>query len=182
MNEEKIVKLIKDKREAMEENLLLGEEVKKIREAIKDFLDKNLTGSNILVLRYKKFRGTGRNSMWLDSDGYPANRFGHISPWIEFFEKYYAEKTIKQRLEKSNLWIESRTRGKELHLLVGERGKDEGKVHLIIDDMSGEIRVDKKDQSPENLLKRVEAILTTRDGKKIRTSMDFLKNEEIDIT
>ncbi len=89
MNEEEIVKLIKNKREAMEENLLLGEEVGKIREAIKDFLDKNLTGNNILALRYKKFRGTGRHSMWLDSDGYPATRFGHISPWIEFFEEYY---------------------------------------------------------------------------------------------
>ena len=181
MNEEQIFRLIKDNREAMEENLLPGKEVKRIREAIQGFLDKNLTGGHLLALRYRKFRGTGRHGMWLDKDGYPADRFGHISPWIDFFEKYYATKTIKQRLENENLWIESRTGGKELHLFVGEKGKDKGrekgKVHLIIDDMSGEIRIDRKDQIPANLLKRVEAILTTQDGKKIRTTMDFLETK-----
>ncbi len=104
---------------------------------------------------------------------------GHISPWIDFFEKYYATKTRKQRQENGNLWTESRTGGKELHIFVGEKGKDRGKVHLIIDDVSGEIRIDRKDQIPVNLLKRVGASLTTRDGKKIRATMDFFENEEI---
>jgi hypothetical protein len=49
---------------------------------------------------------------------------------------------------------------------------------LIIDETTGEIRVDKKDQSPESILKRVKAILTTQDGKEIQITMEFLKESE----
>lgn len=178
MNEQEIVELIKSKRKAMEENLLLAEEVQEIKEALEKFLDKNLTGDNILALRYRKFKRTKAISLWRDTNGYPTEGFKYISPWIDFFEKYYAEKTIKQRIESENLWAESRTRGEELHLLIGEKEKGGEKVHLIIDETTGEIRVDKKDQSPENILKRVKAILTTQDGKKIQTTMEFLKGSE----
>lgn len=162
----------------MEENLLLAEETQEIKEAIEKFLDENLTGDNILALRYRKFKRTKRIPLWKDTNGYPTEKFKYISPWIDFFEKYYAEKTIKQRLENENLWAESRTRGEELHLLIGEKEKGGKKVHLIIDETTGEIRVDRKDQSPESILKQVKAVLTTRDGKEIQTTMEFLEENK----
>lgn len=174
MDEQEIIKLINLKHKAMEEDLLLCSQLQEIKEKIKEFLDEKLTGESILALRYKKFKVSGQKTLWSDLKGYPFNGLKWISPWIDFFEKYIAEKTIKQRLEKENLWVEARTRGNELHLLAGEKDKN-GKIHIVIDEITSEIRIDKKDQVPNSLLKKIDAVLTTKNGKKIKTTMQFLE-------
>lgn len=175
MDEQEIIKLINSKRKAIEEDLLPSSQLKEIKEKIKGFLDEKLTGESILDLRYKKFKFSGQKTLWSDREGgYPINGLEWISPWIDFFEKYIAEKTIKQRLEKENLWVEARTRGNELHLLAGEKDKN-GKIHIVIDEITSEIRIDKKDQVPNSLLKKIDAVLTTKKGKKIKTTMQFLE-------
>jgi len=178
MDEQEIIKLINSKREAIEENLIPSSQLQEIKEKIKEFLDEKLTGESILDLRYKKFKSSGEKTLWSDVEGgYPINRLEcllWISPWIDFFEKYIAEKTIKQRLENENLWVEARTKGNELHLLAGEKDKN-GKIHVVIDEITSEIRIDKKNQAPNGLLKKIDAILTTKKGKKIITTMQFLE-------
>ncbi|MBA7700328.1 hypothetical protein ES703_109039 [subsurface metagenome] len=177
MDEQKIIRLINSKRKAIEENLLLSSQLKEIKEKIKEFLDEKLTGESILALRYKKFKVYGEKTLWSDLEGYPSNGLKWINPWIDFFEKYIAEKTIKRRLKNENLWVEARTRGNELHLLAGEKDKN-GKIHVVIDEITSEIRIDKKDRAPNSLLKKIDAILTTKNGKKIKTTMQFLEEEE----
>ena len=88
------------------------------------------------------------------------------------------EKKIINRLEDKNLWVESRTQGNEQHLFVGDKSNNGEKVHLIFGE-TGEIRIDKKDQSPSELVKKVESILTKIDGSIIKTTLEFFK-EKID--
>lgn len=177
MNQENITKKIKSNYKALRENLLETTEVKEIKEPIKEFLDNSLDNDSLLGLRYRKFKKEKRGeTLWSDSNGYPSDGFGYIKPWIDFFEKYITQKTIKERLDKNDLWFESRTQGDELHILTGKKDDKGEKVHLVIDEVSGEIRVDNKDQAPSEILKSIEAILTTKDGQKIKTTMDFFES------
>ncbi len=95
-----------------------------------------------------------------------------------FFEQYIAEKKIISRLENENLWVESRVQGNEQHLLVGDKQNKEQKVHLIFGE-TGEIRIDKKDQSPAEVFRKVESILTKSDGSTIKSTLEFFK-EKVD--
>ena len=87
-----------------------------------------------------------------------------------------AEKKIINRLEDKNLWVESRTQGNEQHLFVGDKQNNGEKVHLIFGE-TGEIRIDKKDQSPNEIVRKVEAVLTNLDGSMVRTTLEFFKTK-----
>lgn len=178
MNEEQIIKLIHQHRQAIDENLLMSSELEQLQGSLEAFLDKKLTGTDILSLRYRKFMAPGAKArtLWSTENGYPIGGQAYIQPWIAFFEKYLAGKTIKERLETDNLFVEARTRGSDLTLLVGERSEGE-KAHIVIDEDTGEIRVDPKDAPPSTVLKKIETVLTTWEGNRIQTTMDFLRNE-----
>lgn len=84
------------------------------------------------------------------------------------------EKTIKKRLETEGLFVESRTQDEDLHLLVGKKDGSGNKAHIIIDGKTGEIRVDDKDQAPEEVVNKIETVLTLKSGRKIKSTREAL--------
>jgi len=178
MDEKDIIKLIKSKSQAINENLLLSTELTEIKKNIEQFLDQNLKGNGLLPLRYRKFKLSGSRPLYSEASGFPARGKDWIKPYIDFFEQYITEKKIINRLEDKNLWIESRTQGNEQHLLVGDKQGNGEKVHLVFGE-TGEIRIDKKDQSPSEIFKKVESVLTKLDGSIVKSKLEFFK-EKID--
>lgn len=178
MNEEEIIKLIKSKLQAIEENLLLSVELTKIKEEIEKFLDKRLTGESLLSSRYRKFKISSKSKgLWSDTNGFPINGKEWIAPYIDFFKSYITEKKIIDRLEDKNLWIESRVQGNEQHLFIGDKNRKNGeKVHLIFGE-TGEIRIDKKDQHPSEIFRKVESVLTRPDGSIVKTTLEFFRDK-----
>lgn len=177
MNEEEIIKLIKSKSKAIGENLFLSIELTEIKGKIEVFLDQNLKGDNLLSLRYRKFKLSSRSrGLYSDMNGFPSNGQEWIRPYINFFEQYIAEKKIINRLEDENLWVESRSQGIEQHLLIGNKQSNGQKVHLILGE-TGEIRIDKKDQPPVELLKKVESVLTIPNGRIVKSTLEFFKEK-----
>jgi len=178
MKEEEIIRLIKSKSQAIDENLFLSTELTEIKDKIKEFLDHNLKSGSLLSLRYRKFKLSGSRPLWSDGNGYPSDGKDWIGPYIDFFEQYITEKKIINHLEDENLWVESRTQGNEQHLLVGYKQSDGEKVHLIFGE-TGEIRIDKKDQSPSEIFRKVESVLTKPDGSIVKSTLEFFK-EKVD--
>lgn len=177
--EEEIIKLIKSKSQAIGENLLLSIELTEIKEKVEGFLDQYLKGDSLLSLRYRKFKLSSKpRTLLSDMSGFPMNGEGWIKPYIGFFEQYITEKKIINRLENEKLWVESRTQGNEQHLLIGDKKNDGQKVHLIFGE-TGEIRIDKKDQPPAEVFKKVESVLTKPDGSTVKSTLEFFK-EKID--
>lgn len=177
MNEKEIIKLIKFKSQAIEENLLLSTELTEIKEKIEVFLNQNLKGDNLLSLRYRKFILSSRSRvLYSDINSFPSDGQDWIKPYVIFFEQYITEKKIINRLENKSLWVESRTQGNEQHLLIGDKQSNGQKVHLIFGE-TGEIRIDKKDQPPAEILKKVEAVLTKLDGSVVKSTLEFFKEK-----
>ena len=177
MSEEEIIKLIKSKSQAIDENLLLSTELTEIKEKIEQFLDQNLKGDSLLALRYRKFKLSSKpRTLWFDMSGFPMGGKDWIGPYIDFFGQYISEKKIINRLEDKNLWVESRVQGNEQHLLVGDKQNQGQKVHLVFGE-TGEIRIDKKDQYPGEIYKKVEAILTKPDGSIVKSTLEFFKEK-----
>lgn len=179
MNEEEVIKLIKSKSQAIAENLLLSTELTEIKEKVEKFIDDNLKGDGLLSLRYRKFKISSKSrGLWSDTNGFPIGGQEWVKPYIDFFEQYITEKKIISRLESKNLWVESRTQGNEQHLLVGDKENNGQKVHLIFGE-TGEIRIDKKDQPPAEVFRKVESVLTKADGSTIKSTLEFFK-EKVD--
>ncbi|GAF85486.1 unnamed protein product [marine sediment metagenome] len=178
MNERDIIKLIKSKSQAINENLLLSTELTEIKKKIEQFLDQNLKGNGLLSLRYRKFKLSRSSPLYSDANGFPARGKDWIKPYLNFFEKYITEKKIINHLEDENLWVESRTQGNEQHLLVGDKQGNAEKVHLIFGE-TGEIRIDKKDTPPTEIFRKVESVLTKLDGSIVKSTLEFFK-EKVD--
>ena len=155
MTEEEIIKLIKSKSQAIEENLLLATELTEVKEKIEQFLDQNIKGDNLLALRYRKFKLPGKpRTLWSTTNGFPVGGKEWIGGYVNFFEQHITEKKIINRLEDKNLWVESRNQGNEQHLFVGDKQNNGEKVHLIFGE-TGEIRIDKKINPQTNWLKKL---------------------------
>lgn len=179
MNEQDLYKSIGSKEQAIKDGLLETQDLRKLQEDIEAFLDTNLKEGGLLYLKYKKFKAPGGRprTLWSFDNGYPNKGYEWIKPWIDFFEEYLGEKTIKHRLESENLWVESRIQGGNKHLMIGKKDGSPNKVHIVIDGQNGEIRIDKKDQAPEELLSRIEAVFTLTDGRKIKTTREGIELE-----
>lgn len=177
LEEKDLIKLIKSKIQAVDENLLKPEELEDVKQKTETFLDKKLQGDSLLSLRYRKFRAQ-RRTLWVNSNGFAVDGKKYIQPYFDFFEQYISEVRIRQRLSDEELWVESVTQGNEQHIIVGERKNKKGdKVHIIVGE-TGEIRIDGKDKAPGDLLRKAESVLTTRDGKKIKTTLEFFEAQE----
>lgn len=179
MNEEELIKFIKSKSQAIADNLLLSTELTEIKEKIEKLLNQNLKDDGLLSLRFRKFKLSSKPIiLWSDTNGFPMDGGNWIKPYIDFFEKYIAEKKIISRLESEKLWVESRTQDNEQHLLIGDKQNDGQKVHLIFGE-TGEIRIDKKDQSPAEVFRKVESVLTKFDGSIVKSTLEFFKEKII---
>ena len=179
MNEKEILKKIWAKEQALKENILKMPEPQNLYNDLIKMLDA-LPQDSIHFLRYQKLKVNKMRTWYTDSSGYPTGQ-----PWVEMFEpflnifqQYEAEKTLKNRLELENVFIEIRVNGEEgdRHILVGEKNGDANKAHIVIDSKTAEIRVeDKGNQAPEDLMDKIETILTLKNGKKIRTTREIIE-------
>jgi len=66
----------------------------------------------------------------------------------------------------------------EAWLQFGNKQGNGGKVHLVFGE-TGEIRIDKKDQSPSEIFRKVESVLTKLDGSIVKFTLEFFK-EKVD--
>lgn len=170
----KVQKLISDGLVRPEEKLQVLEEAKQKSQLFQDELYK------------RRAEKTGKQTIWSKQtrDGFVASdESSQLQPWIDLFENYLGQSKIKRRLESEGLWVQSNIQGEDEHLFIGKRDGLKDKVHMVIDGGTGEIRIDPKDQTPHDLVDKVETILTTKTGEKIRstrTSLEFL--EDVDST
>lgn len=113
------------------------------------------------------------------------NEVNSLDPWIKLLEEHKNKRKIKSELSSDKIHIQSVVDGKDQHLFITEKGTGEHS-HLIIDHITGEIRIDPKDQKPHDLITSIEAKLTLKTGEGVqvtRTSLDFTepKSKNLDI-
>jgi len=89
-------------------------------------------------------------------------------------EKAESARTLKDRLEASGLWVESRTRGEDVHILVGRTEGRGHKVHLVIDGRTAEIRVKDDETAPLDLIRSILSVLTLSDGRVVQFSRQVI--------
>lgn len=95
-----------------------------------------------------------------------------------FFWKICKPKKIIQRLENENLWVESRIDGDAQHMFIGGKNQNDGKkIHLIFGE-TGEIRIDKSDKKPSDMLKSVISVLKKDNGDTVKSTIEFF-NEKL---
>lgn len=87
-------------------------------------------------------------------------------------------RTLKDRLETPDQWIESRTQGEDIHILVGRKDGSGLKVHLVIDGKTAEIRVKDDQTAPLELIRSIESMLTLSDGRIVRFSRQVIDKRD----
>lgn len=179
--DKEITKEIKVSIQPIKEGLLKFEELTVLMDKILNYLGNETEKNSLWKLRYRKFHeevyGKRIN---VDSNDYVSTHdsFGALGGWsvtgpiIDFYFNYINQKKIIKRLVDEDLWVESRTEGNESHIFVGKRSDKKDKVHLIFGE-TGEIRIDKKDLHPGEILNKVESVLMTKDGRVIRSTFEF---------
>ena len=176
MGEHELYKLIKSKEQAIKGDVLTTEKLRQLQGEIESFLDEKLKEdeNSVLYLHYRKFKAPGGKprSLLSSERGYPIDGEAWIKPWIDFFDQYLGEKTIKRRLETDEYWIESRIRGEDETILIGRRDGHGEKAHVIIDGKNATIRIEDNQKAPEELVRHIATILTLPDGKKVRTTRE----------
>lgn len=80
---------------------------------------------------------------------------------------------VIKEFKDENLYVRTVLEGKDMHFFISEKGKQEH-AHLITDAVTGEIRIDPKDQDPIELVEKVVSV-TTKSGKVIEASMRGLE-------
>ncbi len=117
------------------------------------------------------------DAWWTGVDGYPAKNTWEekFEPLLGILANYYTEKTLKKRLTVEGFFVESRAQGEDQHVFVGKRDGSGKKAHVVIDGGTGEIRIDQKDQPPEEVLNSIETIFTLPNGRKIRSTRKVLE-------
>lgn len=177
MNDKEISKLIWANEAALKENLLLTRESLKIRDTIIEYLNSVLDIKSLPGLRLRKMTSSAKpDTWWSDSSGFPTdNAWQRMEKYIDIFQQYLAEKTIKKRISDDQFFIESRIQGEDQHILVGKRDGSGNKAHIVIDGITGEIRVEDNQQAPEEVTERIETIIKLPNGKQIKTTREILE-------
>jgi len=160
----------------LKENLLKTKTVQNLHNEVTSDLNSIFNDDSIISLRFQKMKTT-RMIVWYSRvGGYPVgNPWQHFQSILKLLEQYEAERTIKNRLENEELFIESRFQGEDLHILTGKKDGTAEKAHMIIDGKTGEIRVEDNRQEPTELVAKIEAILTLPNGKKIKTTREIIE-------
>lgn len=178
---EKVIREIWEKKDALEENLIKTDDVQSLFEKLLRYLKLVLPHDSIHFLRMNKKIALKRNTFWSDQSGYPPkSEWKKFVEFMDFYFAYKAEKTIKDRLEIDNLFVEVRSQNEDEHIIVGNRDGSGAKAHIVIDGKTAEIRVEDGTNrlEPAELLKKIETVLTLNDGRKILTTrgfVDFIK-------
>ena len=172
-----ILKEIWHKEQALRENLLSTGEAESLQKSLLAHLENILPKDSIPGLRFKKLCSERRfQTWWSDNNGYPTdNSWDKMQPFLDILAQNEAEKTIKHRLETEGLFVESRSRGEDQHLLIGSKDGSSEKAHIIIDGKTGEIRVEDNQKEPTELTVRIETFLTLPSGKKIKTTREAIE-------
>jgi hypothetical protein len=181
--EEKITKKIKENIQPIKEGLLKYEEFVELLEEIFNYLGNESEKNPIWKLRFRKFYESNYGkTIKVESNDYVSTKdfpfekglsgWNAIEPVLDYYFNFIGQKKIIKKLKDEELWVESRSSGDELHLFVGNRKGERNKVHLVFAS-TGEIRIDKNDSSPDKLLNKIETILTTKNGKVIKSVFEF---------
>lgn len=181
--EKELTKKINTNIQPIKEGLLKFNEFIFLLEEIFSYLGNEAEKDSIWKLRFRKFyeANYGKtikvdNNDYVATIDYPFEKgisgWNAISPILDYYFNFIGQKKIVKHLKDEELWVESRSSGDESHLFVGNREGEKNKVHLIFAG-TGEMRIDKKDSPPETLLNKVESILTTKDGKIIKSVYEF---------
>jgi hypothetical protein len=150
----------------------------KIRTEVNDIV-KNL-GDEILQLKFKKLNNVWRSQL---KSGFHNVMTAHskLEVWRIFIKEILdhinnSTKTFKNRLEDEGLFIESRSKEDgDIHLLIGKRDGNSEKAHAVLDEKTGEIRVEDNQQEPLELVKKIESVITLPTGKKIRVTRESIE-------
>lgn len=177
MNDKEISKLIWSNEIALKKNLLLTNEALNIRNDILEYLNSVLDINSLPGLMLRKITSnTKPDTWWSNEAGFPAeNAWQKIEKYVDIFQQYLAEKTIKKRISDDQFFIESRIQGEDQHILVGKRDGSGSKAHIVIDGVTGEIRVEDNQQAPEEVIERIETIIKLPNGKQIKTTREILE-------
>ena len=171
-----ILKEIWSKEEALKENLLKTDEAKILHDGLIVHLKDVLLPDSLPGLRFRKLQSGRSITWWSTNDGYPyPSAWSQFQPYLDLLSQHEAEKTIKARLETEGLFVESRSKGEDQHLLIGEKNGTGEKAHLIIDGKSGEIRIEDNQKEPIGIISKIETVLTLKSGKKIKTTREAVE-------
>ena len=171
-----VLKEIWSKESALKENLLPTKEVQELHGALIYHLENVLNDDSLPSLRFKKIKAGRPITWWSTEDGYPSeDPWGKFQPFLDLLEQYEAEKTIKHRLKVEGLFVESRSKGDDQHIIIGERDGSAEKAHIVIDGKTGEIRVEDNQQEPTELAPVIEAVLTLPSGKQVKTTREAIE-------
>lgn len=141
-----------------------------------------------LFLVFQKWARSSSHKGTIKNRGVDVMQF--IGQKIEEMDIYVIDEPIKksqdriiQNLKNEKFWIRSSLEGKDLHVIVGERGAEQGEhIHIISDSETGAIRYDTHDQHPSELLERVVSLVTKSGAtigvtqKGVKTTMEFFDN------
>ncbi|HQM18895.1 MAG TPA: hypothetical protein PLY98_02155 [Candidatus Paceibacterota bacterium] len=177
MDDKELSKLIWGNEAALKENLLLTREALEIRDTIIKYLNSVLDKKSLPGLRLRKITSNATpDTWWSDNSGFPTdNAWKRMEKYINIFQQYLAEKTIKKRISDDQFFIESRIQGEDQHILVGKRDGSGSKAHIVIDGSTGEIRVEDNQQAPEEVTEKIETVIKLPNGKQIRTTREILE-------
>lgn len=134
----------------------------------------------ILRLKFKKLNGGWRNVLKPDFHNV-MTAHSKLEAWRILIHEIVehlrsTKKTLKNRLNAQGLFIESRSKeGGDLHLLIGQRDGSSEKAHVIVDETTGEIRIEDSQKEPLELVRKIESIITLPTGKKIRITRELIE-------
>lgn len=180
MDTNKALKIIWSNEPAIRENLLKSDEVRPLLGLLIDVLEREVEPTSIIGLRYRKFMAEeDLTHWWSDINGYPTTQLwsDRFEPLLSLLEQHKAQKTLKARFKDEDVFIQVRSQGEDLHIIVGERDGTPGHGHIIIDGKSGEIRVEYVDVT-DGLVSKIVAVLTLGDGKQVQTVREVVQNME----
>ncbi len=178
---EELEKKIKKNILPIKEGLLKFDELNDLSNEILNFISNKTNGNNLWQLRLRKFAEKyNKGSINTDSNDYASSLrtssgqsgWDYFEPFVNIFFQFINEIKIVKWLEDSELWVESRTDANTTHLFIGNKHGDKRKVQLIFGE-TGEIRIDKKDSAPSDLLNKIESKLITKEGKIIKSVLEF---------
>lgn len=86
-------------------------------------------------------------------------------------------KSVKSGFKTASIFIESRSRDEDQHILLGDRSGKNVKAHMIVDGKTGEQRVEDGRGEPTDTAPHIETTITFSDGKKVKTTRE--KMEEV---
>lgn len=150
----------------------------KIKTELADIV--NNLDDEILLLKFKKLKNGWTTKL---KSGFHNSLTvkSKLEPWKNFINEILnyintSTKTFKNRLEAEGLFIESRSKeGDDIHLIIGKKDGNPDKAHAVVDEKTGEIRVEDNQLEPLELVQKIESVITLPTGKKVRITRESIE-------